>query len=191
MASIKGKPDKTVSNLGAPTFGDGRTLSASWSVPAAMTKASYKKRATALVTNWNITTSGGVKTLTNNNVSISTTSSSLNLNSFNVGGTAYSRSSFYPITTLKLTAVSIDVAGKNKKGTGKAVPASAQFSVPPAPTIDAIEFNTSNGRCTTTVRSDDVIGYNERYNTRYRVTVKGRTGTTTTPSDSASTSTER
>lgn len=188
-AKIKGTPDKTISGLSAPALGEGRTMSSSWTVPAAMIKSSYKRRATALIVNWNFALSGGTKTLTSS-VGTGTTSSSVNLNSFNIGGTTYSRSSFYPISTNKLASVSISVAGNNTKGNGAAVTQTRAFTTPPAPTIDEIEFNTSTGRCTTTVRTEEVEGYNERYDTRYRVTVKGRTGTTATSSDSSSTGTE-
>ena len=188
--SITGKPDKTVSSLSAPTRGsNNRTMTSSWKVPSAMTKATYGKRATKLVVDWAFAMSNGTKKLSNEyNTNI--TSRSVNLNSFKIGSTTYTRNSFYPITTNKLTSVSISVTGKNTKGKGKAVKQTRAFTVPRAPTIDAIAFNTSSGICSTTVRTNAGTDYRERYDTRYRVTVETRNGGIITTSDSSSTSTE-
>lgn len=187
---ITGKPNKQVSSLSAPTRGDSnRTMTASWKVPSAMTKASNEKRATKLVVGWSFVMDEGTKKLSkeyNTNV----TSRSVNLDSLKVGTTTYTRNSFYPITDNKLTSVTISVAGKNSKGKGKAVTQTRAFELPRAPEIDEIEFNTSNGVCSTTVRTDAGADYNERYDTRYRVTVETRTGNTIIASDSSSTSTE-
>ena len=191
MAKIKKKPNTTVSGLGAPTrTTENRTMSASWSVPAAMTKSSNKARATNLVVDWTVNMQRGAQKLTNT-VSVSTTSASLNLDSFSAGGSSYNRNSFYPINASnKLTSVAVSVAGKNTKGVGTAVTQTRNFAVPSAPEIDEISFNTSNGICSATIHAAESTEYGERYDTKYRVTVRTRTGSVITTSDSSSTSDE-
>lgn len=186
---ITGKPNKKVSSLGAPARGSGRVMSASWKVPSAMTKSSSKKRATKLTVTWTVSTSSGARVLSND-YNTSVTSVSLNLDWFKVGNTTFTRNSFYPLTGSRLTSVSISVAGKNKKGNGKAAVATRAFSAPRAPEIDEISFNTSNGICSTTIRTDAGTDYLERYDTRYRITVITRTGETVIASDSSTTSEE-
>ena len=192
---IKYKPNQKVSSLAAPTknteaAASAYQMDASWAVPAAMTKSNSKYRATELVVDWNLGLSDGQKVLSNT-YATSKTSVSLNLNSFSIGETAYNRNSFYPGTNSKLTSLGISVAGKNTKGTGEAVVQTRRFLTPVAPTMDEITFNTANGVCSTTVRAEEGTEYQERRDTKYRVTVKNtRTGTTTAASDSSSASTE-
>lgn len=190
MASIKKKPDTTVSGLGAPTMGtDNHVMTATWSVPAAMTKSSNKARAENLVVDWTANTSAGAVKLTNT-YGTSQTSAELNLDSFSAGGTSYSRSAFYPATARKLSGVSASVTAKNRKGLGNTVTQTRAFGIPPVPTVDEISFNTSTGICSTTIYAAESSSYNERYDTKYRVTVRGRTGSVTNTSDSSSTSAE-
>lgn len=192
---IKSVPNVAVSKLGAPTIGsDNHVMTATWEVPAAMTKAKSKSRAENLIVSWNVATTGGALKLSNK-YGTDATSKDLNLDSFSVGSTSYNRNSFYPINKdRKLNSVSVTVAGWNKKckgeNTGPAVTATRAFSAPPSPTIDEITFNTSNGILSTTVHAAESSSYGERYDTKYRVTVRGRTGTVTTTSDSSSTSAE-
>lgn len=195
MARIKGKPNGKVSNLTAPTknteaASSAFQMDASWSVPSAMIKTSNKYRATNLDVSWVLGLSTGEQMLTNT-YATNKTSVSLNLNNFKIGETTYNRNSFYPITDTKLTSVGIKVTGKNTKGLGEAVTQSRAFITPKAPTIDEISFNTSSGICSTTVRAEEGTDYQDRLDTKYRVTVKNtRTGATTDTSDNASTSTE-
>lgn len=189
-AKIKSKPNTVVSGLGAPTMGEeNHVMTSTWTVPAAMTKSSNKARAENLVVDWTANTSAGGVKLTNT-YGTSQTSAELNLDSFSAGGTSYSRSAFYPATARKLSGVSASVTAKNRKGLGNTVTQTRAFGIPPAPTIDEISFNTSTGICSATIQAAESSSYNERYDTKYRVTVRGRTGSVTNTSDSSSTSAE-
>lgn len=179
--TITGKPDKKVSSLKAPARQSGnRKMESSWTVPAAMTKSTYAKRATNLVVKWKMNIGSSTKTV-EKTLATSKTSSVINLSSFTVGSTSYTRNSFYPNTKNKLTKVTISVAGKNSKGTGEAVTSSRSFEVPREPVVDEIEFDTSTGKCTTTVTTNAGADYKERYDTLYRVTVTNKNGTTGLP----------
>lgn len=190
MAKITKKPNTVVSGLGAPTMGeDNHVMTATWTVPSAMTKSSNKARAENLVVDWTVNASTGAVKLSNT-YSTGTTSATLNLDGFSAGGVSYNRNAFYPLNARKLSSVSASVTAKNKKGLGDTVTQTRAFGLPPAPTIDEISFNTSTGICSTTIQAAESSSYNERYDTKYRVTVRGRTGTITNTSDSSSTSAE-
>lgn len=185
---IKKKPNTAVSKLGAPTIGENnRTMTATWTVPPAMTKSSSSARATNLVVTWTIGNSIKPLKLTNT-YGTGVTTASLNLNSFRLGQWTISRNTFYPVTNRKLTSVSISVAGKNVKGKGSTVTQTRKFWAPLPPTIDEISFNTSTGICSTTVTAVNGNGYQERKDIFYRVTVQTRTGQVITSSEGASAS---
>lgn len=190
--TITKKPGLTVSNLGAPVRESGnRKMTATWKTPKDLVNANKNNRAEGLEIDWflgipgkdpkRVTTTGNEKL----------TSSTINLNSLKIGKKTYNRNSFYPITNKKLSYVTVKVVATNKKGKGKAAKATRNFEVPRKPSIDAISFDSENGRVSTTVRTDAGADYKERYDTRYKVTVKNvRTGKTWDHSDSSSTSTE-
>lgn len=188
-------PNVAVSNLGAPTMGsDNHVMTATWKVPAKMTKAKSKSRATNLIVAWAVNASDGALKLTNK-YGTNVTSVDINLDSFKIGNTTYNRASFYPTNKdRKLNSVSITVTGWNKKckgdKTGKAVTTTQNFNPPLPPTVDGITFNTENGILSTTVHAAESSPYRERYDTKYRVIVRGRDGVVRTTSDSASTSGE-
>ena len=188
-AKIKGKPDKTVTWLTAPARGEGHVMSSSWTVPANMTKDSSTHRAEKLKVDWSVAMSTGVKVLSNT-IGKSRTSSEINLDSFKIGNTTFTRSSFYPFTNNKLTNVVITVKGKNSKGAGKAAYVGSAFGAPRAPAISGISFDQSSGVCSATITTDAGADQLERYDTRYRITVRQRNGTTVTTANTASTSTE-
>lgn len=189
--AITSKPTKTVSNLGAPTRGsNNRTMTAKWKVPAAMTKSSSTSAATELVLEWKFAMSDKTRSL-KKSLRVNTTTSAVNLNNLKIGRTTFTRSSFYPNNDRLLTSVTVSVAGKNSKGTGKAATQTRKFNTPRNPVIDEISFNTETGICSTTITTDAGADYRERYDTRYRVTVENtHTGETIISSDSSSTSTE-
>ena len=194
MAAIKGKPTEAVAKLTAPTKNND-VMESSWEVPSSMTKSSNKKRATKLHVSWLIGMSNGQQVLTNE-YDTSKTSVDINLNNFSIGSTAYTRSSFYPNNNNpKLNSLGIKVVGWNKKGLSEnQAVATKTFLAPNVPTIDEIDFATSGqtaGRCSTTITAAESTEDNERYDTKYRVTVTNtRTGTTTVTTDSSSTSSE-
>lgn len=188
-ATITGKPNKTVSGLTAPARGNGHVMSSSWSVPSDMIKESKKKRAEKLVIDWGIAMTTGAKVISYE-AKTSTTSSAINLDGFSAGGVWFNRTSFYPFTTNRLTAVGITVQGKNSKGKGKYAYVGTSFLAPRAPVISDISFNQSNGVCSATITTDAGTDLRERYDTVYTVTVRQRNGATVVASTSNTTSTE-
>ena len=180
--SITKKPSKRVTGLGAPERGsNNRQMTATWKVPSAMTSSTSKSRATGLVLRWKLNISGKVKTL-EKSLGTGITTSTIDLSDFAIGSESYTRSSFYPFTNDTLTSVTVEVSGKNKKGEGKPAIATRRFYQPRKPEIDPIAFNTSNGHCVTTIRTDSGDDYNERYDTHYRITVTDRDGNESVPS---------
>lgn len=187
MARIKYKPKVTVSGLGAPAMEENtHKLNATWSIPSAL--KSGTARATTLAANWVLTLDGANKTISGR-YGITKTAVSINLDGFKIGDTQYNRSKLYP-NGEKLTAVTIRVGTANNKGWGKVAAQTRNFGVPNAPEIDEISFNTKTGMCTATVKVEAGDAYHERYDTKYRVTVRDRNGNVSNTSDSASTSTE-
>lgn len=194
---IKGAPKKTVSNLCAPYLSSSSTMTAEWNVPNDMIKVSYKYRATKLVAKWTIGMNNTPNSLSNA-LETSATSDSINLDRFFVENVEYGRSSFYPNTDNKLTAVSVSVKGKNtykkkgktKTGDGKYVTQTRQFEVPVEPTIDEISLNTTSGVLSTTIRAGEGNEYQERYDTIYTRTVYTSSNNTSVPTNGNSTSSE-
>lgn len=192
---IKWRPNLTVSGLGAPTMGtDNHVMTATWSVPAAMINAKSGARAIWLNYAWILGVQHGNEKVWKSQWHggpVTTKTSTINLDSFNIGNTSYNRNSFYPIDPYnKLVSISIRVHGYNRKGLGRSVTQTRVFNVPDAPVVDEITFDKSTGICSTTIHAAESSSYKERYDTKYRVTVRSRTGTITTTSDGASTSDE-
>ena len=187
MATIKYKPKLAVAGLGAPTR-SGYTMSASWEVPADLTKTKNKSRATGLRVEWTLGAStGGVSAAII--MDASATSSAISYDYF-VAGAVYRRSSFYPLSSRKLRYVTCSVTPYNKKGSGPTAIQTRYFGAPRAPSISAPSFNAENGVVSATISTDAGADYNERYDTRYIVTIKNtRTGRTWTHANSSSTST--
>lgn len=193
---IKGAPNKMVTGLCAPYVSSGTTLSASWAVPSNMIANSNAYRATSLKVDWTISMEKTPNVLSNS-YDTSTTSAELDISNFKIGGTTYSRSSFYPVNlNNKLTAVSVSVTGQNtygkKKnvGTGQAVTQTKQFAKPDKPTIDSISLNSTNGVVSTTISADAGTVDNERYDTAYTRTVYRSANNSTLTYNATSTSSE-
>lgn len=188
-AKITGKPDKTVTYLSAPSRGEGHIMSSSWTVPSNMTKDSSHRRATTIVIRW-----GFIMTYGSNSFELevypNNTSMSIDLDNIIIGGTYYSRGSFYPFTNNRLTDVGISVTGKNSQGRGASAYMGSSFYPPRAPIVSGISFNTANGICSATITTDAGSDHYERYDTYYRVTVRRRDGSFIVASEGASTSTE-
>lgn len=183
--SITGKPNKKVTNLTTPTRGNGnRTMTSSWKVPASMTKADSKTRATNLVITWKFNIGGKIRKLTKT-YGTNKTSSSVNLDSFSIGNTTYTRSSFYPNTENKLASTTIAVQGKNSKGKGESATQTRKFYTPRKPVVEFITFDPTTGRCGTRITTDAGADNYERYDTYYRVTVTKANGETVVPAQNA------
>lgn len=184
---IKYRPKVTVSGLGAPTFAENtHRLNATWGIPSALKKGNA--RATRLAANWGLTLDGSYKSIAGR-YGIGKTSVAINLDGFKIGNTQYNRGNLYP-NGAKLTAVTIKVQAGNNKGWGRIASQTRRFGLPPTPTVDEISFNKETGMCSATIKTELGDAYHERYDTKYRVTVRDRNGNVSNTSDGASTSTE-
>ena len=187
--AITKKPDKKVKNLGAPKR-SGYIMTAEWGVPSAMVKADSKSRATELIVKWTLDIPGKsdpkeVETKTNEK----TTKDTCNLNNF---GGKYTRQSFYPChSTRTLKKVTCTVIGKNSKGKGEPATAAREFKPPRAPSVGNWAFDASTGIVSWTIYTNAGADYQERYDTKYEVTITNtRTGKTWKQYDTSSTATE-
>lgn len=190
--AIKKVPSLAVTSLAVPTRETPHTMTATWAVPANLTSTKKKDRAEHLDVTWMLNLSdGNVKSVTTTGAT-SLTTSTVNLDSVNMGGTTHTRSSFYPVgNNPKLRSVSIQVTPTNRKGKGPAATVTRGWATPRVPTVDEITFDNSTGIASTTIRTDAGEDYQERYDTKYEVAITdSRTGKTVNSSDSSSTSTE-
>lgn len=191
---IIGFPDLTISGLGAPkrmTSGSNtRIMKSKWKVPSDLTNSKKGRRATGLKIYWWLDTSKKEFIEGTTTKGASATSAQINLDNVKLGKTTYTRSSFYPFSGKpKLKAVSVGVAPYNSKGQAPVTIEKRSFTAPPAPSISGFSFNTENGEVSCTITASADGGYDERYDTRYKVTVKNsRTDTTSVPYDDSSTS---
>ena len=192
--AITKKPTLAVTGLGAPMRGTGNNkylMSVTWKVPSSLTNQNRNDRAEQLGLFWYL----GLDSADPRRkvmVGTSATSSGFNLNGSAIGSTTYHRTSFYPVTKKKLHYVTFKIMAKNSKGWGPLLTQVRKFLVPRVPTIAALEFNTENGRITTTVTTNEGADYQERYDTRYTVTVTNpfvNGGKAKNTSDGSSTST--
>ena len=192
--TITKKPTLAVTGLGAPTRGTGNNkylMSATWKVPSSLTNQNRDDRAEQLGLFWYL----GLDTADPRRkvmVGTSATSSGFNLNGSAIGSTTYHRTSFYPVTSRKLHYVTFKIMAKNSKGWGPVVTQVRKFLVPRVPTIAALAFDTERGKITTTVTTNEGVDYQERYDTRYTVTVTNpfvNGGKAKNTSDGSSTST--
>lgn len=150
----------------------GTAVTAKWAVPSALTKDS-KKRATHLYVKRTIS---GTSTIGDGAYkSTSTKEISLNYGSFKPSSTTYTRNSFYPITSRKVTGITVTVAPWNAKcPKGGVHPASLtyHFYAPRKPSITAPTTDASNGQISCTIATNAGDDNYERYNTWAQRTVK-------------------
>lgn len=190
---ISAKPDTAVARLTAPARQSGnRKMKATWSVPGTLTNEKNGKRAQGLNITWSLGIPGKDPKHFVKDTAESHTSSTVDLDRFTVGKKTYTRSSFYPLTSKKLSYVTVKVNPYNKKGAGsKPVKQTTEFFPPKAPTIGNFSFNTETGVVSVGITATEETGLRlrERYDTRYKVTVRGRDGKTRVTTDTSSTST--
>ena len=194
---ICGKPNGTVTDLSAPkrTTVTGKSgnhfMEAKWKVPGDLTKALNGRRATGLKITWTLNVPGKKdpkKVVKTGNENLKT--STIDLNNLKIGKTTYTRNSFYPRNSKRtLFSVSVSVAATNAKGTAKAVLQTRKFSKPRKPKIGAISFNPETGRISATITTDAGNDYQERYDTRYIVEVRGVSGKVWNSVDTSTTAT--
>lgn len=186
---ITKKPSLAVTNLGAPTR-SGTNMTARWNIPGNLVNNQKCDRATGLNIYWMLGIPGTDPKKTIQTGNEKTTSSTINLNNFVVGKKKYTRNSFYPKSSKKLSYVSVKVVPKNGKGEGKAASQTRHFEKPRAPVISALTFNNETGVISCTITTDPGNDFKERCDTKYKMTVKDtRTGKTWAQHDSSSTDT--
>ena len=182
---ITSHPTKAVSGLTAPEREKNGSykFTSSWKVKDRLKATKYHDRATHLIETFIVAGADG-KNPFKCGVSvlkgISDTAASFNLNNFTDGdGKHYTRQSFYPYTSKKVTSITAMVRALNFIG-GSAWPStkkaekSRAIKTPRKPTINALEFNKSgtNGIVSTTVNTNAGEDYNERARTRVVVAVE-------------------
>ena len=152
--SITGKPTKKVGNMSiVRADGNGFTLTAKWKVGSQLTTTTSKTRATYLRIVWTVTTvnSDGKEskvTYSKDTSTTSTTVSKFNPCNFKVKKTtgkgakqktvttSYTRTSYYPYTTVYLKSVTVTVYAANNKGVAKVGASTTYtFGIPGFPTV--------------------------------------------------------
>lgn len=188
---ICAKPKVAVTNLVAPERTTGHTMKTTWKVPGDLTNTKNGRRAQGLDIVWYIGITGKDPKIVKHTGNESLTTSSINLDNLKIGNTTYKRASFYPLTTKTLEYVTVKVDPDNSKGNGPVAQSTRRFTAPRAPSLSALTLDPANGQVSCTITTDPGNDYQERYDTRYKVTVKDtHTNTTQVISDTSSTSTE-
>lgn len=188
---IAKKPDTAVSKLTAPARQSGnRKMKATWTVPSTLTNTKNGDRAQGLNITWSLGIPGKDPKHFIKDEAESHTSSTVNLDNFKAGKKTYTRGSFYPLSGTKLSYVTVQVNPYNKKGKGsKPAKQTVTFYTPKEPSIGGFSFNTETGVVSVGITTDAGTGLRERYDTRYRVTVRGRDGKSRVTTNTSSTST--
>lgn len=187
---ICAKPKLAVTKLGAPERTTGHTMKATWKVPSGLTNVKNGKRAQGLDITWYLGIAGKDPKKVSHTGNERLTTSSINLDNVTIGRTTYKRTSFYPLTNKKLAYVTVNVRPDNSKGNGPIAKNTRKFTAPKAPTISALTLDPANGQVSCTITTDAGAGYQERYDTRYVMTViNTHTGEETTAYDTSSTAT--
>lgn len=191
--AITAAPNLSVSNYSVSLTGDSNhTVTTTWEIPQALVDEENNKRATYFEHDFTFYTSDMVRRSYHRTeeLSINTTTASINLNSDYVYGQQISRNTFYPATDLKLEGLGVSVEPRNAVGQGKVSVTTLFFKPPKAPTISEITFDTTNGHCNATITAVEGTSYEELKDIYYRVTVKTRTGSTVISSEGSSESSE-
>ena len=179
--NIVKKPSLAVKNLSAParkTVGSGtRYMEATWKIPGDLVDAKKGDRATGLHRTWWLGIPGKDPKQVKDTKNEASTSMQINLDNLKIGNTRYTRASFYPNTTKKLSYVSFQVRPFNSVGNGsKPAKTTTSFKAPRQPSI-GFGFNKETGVVTATITTNAGADLQERYDTRYIMTVTNtRTG---------------
>ena len=175
------KPLGGVASLAIKRGSNNRVLTATWKVPSSLSKGTKKAdKADKLTVTWTLAIPGKdpkkveiIKKLSDHN-------SAVNLSNFSAGKKHYTRSSFYPLTKRKLSAVTCKVLASNKGGSSPKEPSTTyKFKLPKPPTVGAFSMNADTGKVTATITAAADAGQFERYDTEYQFTVvRSDTGAT-------------
>lgn len=186
---LTGVPNTAVANLSTPAR-NGTNYTCKWKTPADFVKATNSRKATALSISWWLGLSGKEPKVNKTVKNEKTTEASVSLNSFKTSKGTYSRNSFYPVTKKKLSYIRCEVRGQNSLGIGVEAKTTLTFDKPRAPKISNGTINANTGEVSFTITTNPGNDDRERYDTRYKVTVRNtRTGQTTVPRNDSSTST--
>ena len=129
MASITRAPIGAVYGLSVKR--DGYTMRASWKIPPSLNDSQSPTRVTYFNATWALGVAGNDPNLTYRQNGPNESASHVSLNSFEVGRKTYTRSSFYPLTKRKLSAVTCKVLASNKGGSSPKEPSTTyQFKLP-------------------------------------------------------------
>lgn len=186
---IAKKPSTAVSSLAAPARQSGnRVMKSTWTVPKKLTEKDNGARAQEMNVTWKV---GNLSDLNVSYGKETQAESQINLDNFKIGKTTYNRSSFYPNSSRKLSAVSVTVNPHNSKGNGtKPVTATRNFTAPRIPTFAGWTFDSENGTIANTIDTNAGADYQERYDTRYTMEIdNSRTGEKWNHLDTSSAST--
>lgn len=170
---IAKKPKLAVTYLSAPARQSGnRKMKSTWKTPAALVDKKKGNRATDLVINWYLGIAGKDPRKVIRTTNEKTTESTVDLDYLTIGRKTYRRSDFYPFNGKpKLNYVTIIVTSKNSKGGGAYAKNTRNFYAPRKPTISAFSFNSETGETSCTITTDAGTDHQERYDTRYQMTV--------------------
>lgn len=171
----------------------GYKMKATWGVPKKLLDKKNGKRATALKLKWWLMSSGADPKEAYKDKNEADEAETLNLNNATFGTTQYTRQSFYPVTNKKLDHVTVAVIPINNHGSGSVSKTQYDFEKPRKPVIGAFTFNNETGVISVTITTNAGTDEQERYDTRYKMTVTDtrRTGKyrVTTPYNTSSTNT--
>lgn len=168
------KPLGGVASLAIKRGSGNRVLTATWKVPSSLSKGTDKAdKADKLTVTWTLAIPGKdpkkveiIKKLSDHN-------SVVNLSNFNAGKKTYTRSSFYPLTKRKLSAVTCKVVASNKDGSSPKEPSTTyRFKKPNKPVVGAFSMNADTGNVSATITAAADKGVYERYDTEFQFTVK-------------------
>ena len=174
------KPTGKVSSISASRTNSTRAIVAKWKVPSSLkstTDDAGRKRTENLVINWvvdrfrpNVAKTADL-TVHKGQFSVDTTQASLNLNSFTEGSKTYTRTSFYPVTSVMVAGVTCKVWCRNRKGIAAgAASATFKFGKPGKPSVSALTQDHDTGDIQFTITAyDGSKGPRERYDTRYQI----------------------
>lgn len=206
-ADITKRPSSNVTGLSAPKRGSSGsyTFSSTWKNPSAITSSSRDDRATHVGLYWWVDPKDDAKMKKyeiHRDFTIGTTTDSLNLNDFwaneyvnnklSKSNVHCARTNFYPHTGTKVERISLVTIAWNPVGVAS-TPWPTQYAwikPPRKPSITVPTHAADTGVISATIATNAGQDLQERYDTRYQVTVyDSRTGKTTTQTDTSSTAT--
>lgn len=170
---IRKKPGAV--SVKTPTRGSNGSyaIEGKWTTPKALLNDANQARAQELYVKWVLDVSGKTPNLldVDKKGNLTHTSDSINVNNFTdtKTGKSYTRSSFYPLTDLKLWSVALTVTAHNKKGNTPDT-AKLTFKAPRTPTLSATSLD-ENGIVSCTATMDAGNDARECYRMRYQVDV--------------------